>query len=167
MYTDPNETSPANRNSLPAEWVNRIFEVMSGLYGTKFADLWKDSNKDFVLGLWAKKLAGFREMPGAIKEALDSLDSKPYPPTLPEFLAMCREAAPRHLKSPVMVGYTTTEEDRAKAQEIVLKAYERIVDESGDHKEWAKKLKTRHEAGENLSLVQVQAYQEALAENAA
>jgi hypothetical protein len=33
-----------------------------------------------------------------------------------------------------------------------------------DFKAWAKKLKARHEAGECLSLLQVMAYQEALAD---
>jgi hypothetical protein len=162
MYTEPNETLPANRNSLPTEWVERIFEVMSGLYGTKFADLWKDSNHDFVMSLWAKKLAGFRSMPGSIKEALDSLDSKPYPPTLPEFLAMCREAAPRHQIKPVMIGYQPTAEDQARAQEIIRTAAERIRGDDRDHKAWAKKLKARDEAGEKLSLLHVEAYKEAL-----
>jgi hypothetical protein len=164
MYTEPKETSPESRNSLPAEWVERIFEVMSGLYGTKFADLWKDSNHEFVMSLWAKKLAGFRSMPGAIKEALASLDSKPYPPTLPEFLAMCREAAPRHQIKPVMIGYQPTAEDQARAQEIIRKAAERTKTDERDHKAWAKKLKSRHEAGEKLSLIQVEAYKEALSE---
>jgi hypothetical protein len=163
MYTEPNETSQANRSALPDSWIGRIFDHMSVLYGSRFADLWRGSDLDTIRRMWAEKLAGFRSMPGAIKEALDSLDSKPYPPTLPEFLAMCREAAPRHQIKPVMIGYQPTAEDQARAQEIIRTAAERIRGDERDHKAWAKKLKARDEAGEKLSLLQVEAYKEALA----
>jgi hypothetical protein len=162
MYTEPSETSLANRSALPESWVARIFDHMLGLYGSKFSDLWGGTNLDTVQRIWSQKLAGFREMPGAIKEALNALDGKPYPPTLPEFLALCREAAPRHQNTPVMVGYTPTPEDQARAQEIIKKAAERISGDGRDHKAWAKKLKERHESGELLSLLQVKSYQEAL-----
>ena len=159
----PNETSPANRSALPDSWIGRVFDHMSGLYGSRFADLWRGTDPETVRRMWDEKLAGFREMPGAIKEALDSLDSKPYPPTLPEFLQMCREAAPRHLNKPVMLSYTQTPEDRAKAQEIARTVVEKIVEtDNREHKAWAKRLKARDEASERLSLTQVSAYREAL-----
>lgn len=136
---------------------------MGGLYGSKFLDLWRMSDMEKVRDLWAEKLSGFRGMPGAIKEALDSLDSKPYPPTLPEFLQMCREAAPRHLNKLAMLSYTQTPEERAKAQEIARTVVEKIVRaDEREHKAWAKRLKARDEASERLSLTQVSAYREAL-----
>ena len=39
-----------------------------------------------------------------------------------------------------------------------------ITSEKHDFKAWAKKLKARHESGENLSLLQIQSYREALEE---
>ena len=87
------ERQGVSHNALPDSWIDRIFMQMSVLYGSKLSGLWSGSNLEDVKRGWAEKLGGFREMPGAIKEALDALDSKPYPPTLPEFIALCREAA--------------------------------------------------------------------------
>jgi len=149
---------------LPDSWISKIFEHMAGLYGSKFADLWNGSNMETVQRLWAEKLGGFKTMPGAIKEALDALDSKPWPPTLPEFIALCREAGHRHSAPVQSLGYTPTAEEQAKAAEIIAKAADRMTKtDTRDHKLWAKRLKERHEAGEALSIIQRNAYQEALA----
>ena len=75
MYTEPSETLPANRSALPESWVERIFDHMLGLYGAKFSDLWGGTNLDTVQRIWSQKLSGFREMPGAIKEALNALET--------------------------------------------------------------------------------------------
>ena len=56
-------------------------------------------------------------MPGAIGEALDALDSKPFPPTLPEFIALCREAAPRHQPKLDAIEYKPTDEEKEAAAE--------------------------------------------------
>jgi hypothetical protein len=164
----PNATLPASHsvshNPLPSSWIAKIFEEMSASYGSKFADLWAGSNMEAVQRKWSEKLGGFRDMPGAIREALDALDSKPFPPTLPEFLVLCREAGRRHSAPVQAIGYMPTPEEQAKAAEIIAKAADRMtVTDKRDHKSWAKKLKERHEAGEVLSLSQVRAYQEALA----
>lgn len=163
MNAPTNETSLARPSVLPDSWITKIFDHMSGLYGSKFADLWRGSDLETVRRTWASKLAGFADMPKAIKEALDALDDKPYPPTLPEFLALCREAG-RRLEAPkVAIEYKPTPEEQAKADEMIRKAAERMTKaDSRDHLEWAKKLKERHESGEALSLIQVNAYKEAL-----
>lgn len=96
----PNATSPANARVLPDGWVVRIFERMSAMYGSKFSDLWSGVDPASIRAVWADKLGGFAQRPEIIKAALDSCDDKPWPPTLPEFLAACREAARR---SPVQV----------------------------------------------------------------
>ena len=130
-------TSPGNRAVLPDSWIAKIFDHMSGLYGSKFADLWNGSNMETVQRLWAEKLGGFKSMPGAIKEALDALDSKPFPPTLPEFIALCREAGRRHAAPVQALGYTPTPEEQAKAAEIIAKAASAIVrSEKHDYRAW-------------------------------
>ena len=151
---------------LPESWIGRIFDHMSGLYGSKFSDLWRGSDLGTVRRIWAEKLAGFADMPKAIKEALDALDDKPYPPTLPEFLALCREAGRRLDGHKPAIEYRPTAEEQARADALIKKAAERMTKiDRRDHKEWAKRLKERHEAGEILSLIQVNAYQEALADD--
>lgn len=148
---------------LPESWIAKIFDHMSGLYGSKFADLWNGSNVDSVRRMWAAKLAGFADMPKAIKEALDALDSKPYPPTLPEFLAMCREAGRRHAAPVAAIEYKPTAEEQKRADEMIRKAAERITTDKRDHRAWIKALLKRQESGEKLSAIQLNAIKEAMA----
>ena len=89
------ETSPPRPSVLPDAWIARIFDHMAALYGSKFADLWRGTEPDKVRAMWADKLAGFADKPLAIKQALSALDERPFPPTMPEFLTLCREAAKR------------------------------------------------------------------------
>lgn len=82
-------------NSLPPRIVNYIFATMDALYGARFADMWRHSNIDAVKQVWADRLGGFASQPQTIRAALISLEGKPFPPTLPEFITMCRDAARR------------------------------------------------------------------------
>ena len=148
---------------MPDAWVAKIFDHMSGLYGSKFADLWNGSNVDSVRRMWAVKLAGFADMPKAIKEALDALDSKPYPPTLPEFLALCREAGRRHAVPVAAIEYKPTPEEQEKADEMIQQAAKSITTDRRDHRAWVDALLLRQENGEKLSATQLNAIKEALA----
>lgn len=71
---------------------------MQGNYGSRFLDMWRtgqpladgtDAGLRNARELWAKKLAGFAEHPERIGRALQCLP--PHPPTLPEFVALCRQ----------------------------------------------------------------------------
>ncbi len=96
----PNATSPENARVLPDAWVVRLFERMSAMYGSKFSDLWAGVDPANMRAVWADKLGGFAQRPEIIKAALDACDDRPWPPTLPEFLGICRDAAKR---SPVQL----------------------------------------------------------------
>lgn len=77
---------------LEKAWIDRIFALMACTYGRKFSDMWAGQDADMVKAVWAEKLAGFHERPDAIKYALDCLEGREWPPTLPEFLSDCRRA---------------------------------------------------------------------------
>ena len=68
---------------------------MEGRYGSMFLDRWRNCDMANVRATWAEELAGFRDKPEAIGAAIAALGDSQYPPTLPEFLAACREAAKR------------------------------------------------------------------------
>lgn len=95
------ETSPQNPSDcrLPDRWVERIFAHMAASYGTRFADLWAGQDAATVKAFWAVKLGGFAARGDVIKAALDALDEQQAPPSLPQFLAICRTQA-RRLPSP-------------------------------------------------------------------
>lgn len=139
MNAPQNGTSLARPESLPDSWVTKIFDHMSGLYGSKFADLWSGSNIDSVRRMWAVKLAGFADMPKAIKEALDALDDKPFPPTLPEFIALCREAGRRYGGNKLALEYKPTPEERERAEHAAKEVKKIVTQNARDCLDWAKK----------------------------
>lgn len=87
-----NAPSQVRPSALPDAWIDRLFDRLEAGYGSKWLNMWGNTNLANVKSLWAEKLAGFAENPKALAYALDCLDEHPFPPTLPEFLALCRKA---------------------------------------------------------------------------
>ena len=101
MTTTESATSPPSASDcrLPDRWVERIFSHMAASYGTRFADLWGGQDPATVRAFWAKKLGGFAGRGDVIAAAIDALDDQITPPSLPQFLSICRVQA-RRLPSP-------------------------------------------------------------------
>lgn len=95
--------APSKRPMLPDSWVERIFDRMQGLYGALWVDRWRSGEtieqggRLFDRGLllakatWGQELAGFVDQPARIHRALDACRHRNLPPTLPEFLDLCRQ----------------------------------------------------------------------------
>ncbi|WP_288637159.1 hypothetical protein [uncultured Oxalobacter sp.] len=68
--------------------VEALFSEFEALYGVRFADMWRGTDIAYVKSLWAKALSGLtvRE----VRFGLDQCRFKPWPPSLPEFLGLCR-----------------------------------------------------------------------------
>lgn len=75
-------------NALPARWIERLFEEMALTYGRKFRDQWGDADPNALKRHWAVKLAGLSGE--EIKRGVVALPGRDWPPTLPEFLKLCR-----------------------------------------------------------------------------
>lgn len=97
------ETSQAKQPALPEHWVGKIFRELHGAFGARFTGCYatgkcdasgEDSGIANAQRVWAEKLAGFREFPNAIAHAIACSQEQPHPPTIGEFLALCR-GAPR------------------------------------------------------------------------
>ncbi len=148
------ETSPANVRVLPDAWIERLFGRLEGLYGAKFHDAWRGTDTENVKRTWAEKLGGFAGRPEALKAALDACDDKPWPPTLPEFIGLCRDAAKR--AGPAYVALPAPEIDQAEAARRVEQAAAAVKKpDAYDWLGWAKKLRTRYLGGERLLPVQI------------
>jgi hypothetical protein len=80
------ENWPAH--AVPRQWVERLFEVMAGTYGARFADLWGGAASEVVLREWGIGLS--KVTTEQIKAGAVNLDRLVKAPTLPEFLAHCR-----------------------------------------------------------------------------
>lgn len=68
--------------------VNSLFAKFESLYGARLADMWRNSNIAEVKRAWSEELAGFKV--GEVEAGLQACRAKPWPPTLPEFLLLCR-----------------------------------------------------------------------------
>lgn len=88
MDNPPSVTSPANPPALPDEWAERIFRKLENLYTAKFIDSLGGIPRARVKQAWAEELATYSA--AEIKRGLDACLSRPWPPTLPEFLTLCR-----------------------------------------------------------------------------
>lgn len=83
------ELSTQQQNDpIPENWIERIFTVMSGRYGSKFTDAWRGTDPKVVKSVWADDLAGFAG--DEIKRGLDACRDRDWPPTCPEFRKLCR-----------------------------------------------------------------------------
>lgn len=118
-----------SNRTLPASWVERIFNRMQGLYGSLWVDRWKTGELKALpnggsvdVGMlnakatWACELGGFAGQGDAIGKALERCGSIKMPPTLPEFLQLLRDEASRPAKA-AQIGYTPTAEDLARQRE--------------------------------------------------
>ena len=79
---------------LPPAWVDRLFSRLAAFYGSqKLATMWVDADMAEVKAVWSEQLGRFE--PASISAALQRLvdSGNQWPPTLPEFVELCRQAA--------------------------------------------------------------------------
>lgn len=92
MNAPTNATSLANPSVLPSPipeaWVEKLFSRFSAMYGRKFADLWSDCNLANVKALWAEELGILTR--DELASGVAACKIREWPPTLPEFLRLCR-----------------------------------------------------------------------------
>lgn len=117
-------TANSTSRALPAAWINRIFDEFSAYFGKHFADMWASSDPENVKRVWAEKLAGFKDCPEVIKHALDCAARAKFPPTLGEFLELCRNAPRKEAPPPALPHKLTPEEleaNRKRAADLIAK----------------------------------------------
>ena len=78
----------APSTELPNAWVERLFERLLAMYGRKFADMWGCVEIASLKATWARALGDLshEEIASGLTRCLD----REWPPTLPEFRALCR-----------------------------------------------------------------------------
>lgn len=75
-------------NGLPEHWMDSLFERMEGFYGAKFANAWAGTNRHGMKRMWAIELATMSRE--ELARGVKALRTHEWPPTLPEFLGMCK-----------------------------------------------------------------------------
>lgn len=145
--------------SLPAAWVDKIFTKLTLVYGRDFIGRWEGLELADVKTDWGHELAGLEEWPEAIAHALEILPHS-KPPTVLEFRQLAHKAPRRaalELPAPPADPGRVADELR-KLAALNVRAKPQLKDE----KEWAKRLKARHDAGDPLKPIQIRFYREAL-----
>jgi hypothetical protein len=81
---------PARSTDVPqrVEVVRRLMKRLMAFYGSKFADAYGSVPMQTLEEVWAEELAGFT-MPELLR-GIDACRTRPWPPTLPEFMGLCR-----------------------------------------------------------------------------
>lgn len=85
------QTSSTSTNTLPESWIEKMFHKMLLDYGKKFTEQWGAADTDELIKHWAAEMAGYSGV--EIKRGLAAMESRDWPPTLPEFKKMCRPPA--------------------------------------------------------------------------
>lgn len=127
------------------EWIDRIFQRLTGIYGSQFTAKFKqivegvDEGTANAKDVWAKELGNFGDKPEAIAYALDHLPTEHAPNAL-EFRDICRRA-PR--KEAPQVEYKPTAEDKERHREMSHKATAAVKQKEFDGLLWAKRPKSQ------------------------
>jgi len=141
-----------SKNSLPADWVDRIFFRMSGVYGKEFLSQYKvideftgaDVGLENAKVVWAEELATFQGWPEAIAYALENLPDRP--PNVIKFRELCRHAPAK--QSNVMITNDPTKASHQKAREAIAGLRSMMnMPSRGDNRDWARKILREHEQG--------------------
>lgn len=80
--------------TLPARWVDRLFERLQALYGARFSALRNGSAPPTWKTTWGVGLSGYTAE--ELLRGLDACKTRPTPPTLPEFRSLCRSVLENH-----------------------------------------------------------------------
>lgn len=143
--------------SLSLQAVDRMFARLNVTYGRDFMARWEGQDVMAVKSSWAHELAGFENHLHSIVWALENLPDRA--PNIIEFRNLCRKApaadVPR-LPEP-KANPSRVAEELAK-----LATTKTQVSEPVDHKAWAKRLISRHEAGERLNMTTLRFAREAI-----
>ncbi|MDF3858098.1 hypothetical protein P3W70_07060 [Achromobacter denitrificans] len=73
---------------VPLAWAARLIERMQALYGAKFALQWEGIAPARLAEVWAQEIADYSAE--EIQRGLASCRGRTFPPTIPEFLGLCR-----------------------------------------------------------------------------
>lgn len=76
--------------AIPQRWVERLFETLAATYGARFADLWRGTDAAIVKRQWGVELAKLTS--SQLKAGRENLMALVKVPTLPEFIAHCRQS---------------------------------------------------------------------------
>ncbi|KWF29895.1 hypothetical protein [Burkholderia pseudomultivorans] len=139
-------------DALPQHWVEALFSKMAAFYGSRFASMWNGVNVSEVQRAWAIELGKLSR--DQLKAGSDNLTALPKPPTLPEFVALCRQARSEQAASTMPRLADERPADRATVEAnlgAIRRVQERVMRREPTA-EWAFKLLMRGKSASGAAL---------------
>ncbi|MBR8279772.1 hypothetical protein [Burkholderia vietnamiensis] len=139
-------------DALPQHWVEALFSKMAAFYGSRFASMWNGVNVVEVQRAWAIELGKLSR--DQLKAGSDNLTALPKPPTLPEFVALCRQARSEQAASTTPRLADERPADRATVEAnlgAIRRVQERVMRREPTA-EWAFKLLMRGRSASGAAL---------------
>ena len=151
------ESSISPPTMFPTAYVDRLFDRLAAMYGKHWLEQWAGVPMADVKDTWQEVLAGVTGQ--QVAEALKACGK--FPPTLPEFVALCKSAPITAAHRPYLSAPKTKWDDidsrvRAEIEKFKNRGAKR------DPKDWARAILERHDKGEPLLPIQIQFAREAL-----
>lgn len=143
--------------SLPAAWIDRIFDKLSLTYGRDFMGRYEGLDINAVKSDWGHELAGFFTHPSAIAHALSNLPERP--PCVVEFRKIARTAPVPEAPS---LEYSAAGKERIAAELAKLAPIVSASRPQTDFRDWARRIVSRHKAGDRITPAQLGMAQAAL-----
>lgn len=153
------QTSEPSRE-LPNEWIGRLFDRFRAMYGNKASIMWGEVDPTILVQTWRTELAGIA--PDDIRVALESMKTAytDFPPTLPQFMALCRDARRNRRSLVALLPDKSRDPDGMRKLEAMG---ESLAGTKRDPRAWARKVLERHAAGDrSLPPISIQFAREAL-----
>ena len=148
--------APSTR--LPDSWVESLLARMLATYGQKFRSQWADVPPETLRETWAVALGRFDGE--RIKWALEQMITTcPWPPTLPEFVALCRQA-PREEPAKLPAPSPSEQQRAERVEQLAGGAFAA----RSPGKAWAKIHRADFLAGRRLMPIQIELASSALGE---
>lgn len=148
--------SAAPQQPSPRALADRVFARFVAMYGSqKVGAMWADANHDEVREMWANAIARYspQSIAVAIRDLVES--GREWPPTLPEFVELCRRGAVSRRAHAPAVALPLPK----AAPEIVARAVMDVADAVSPRRAsraWAHRIIERHRAGESVSIAALQ-----------
>ncbi|KVE11284.1 hypothetical protein WI92_18640 [Burkholderia vietnamiensis] len=139
-------------DALPQHWVEALFSKMAAFYGSRFASMWNGVNVVEVQRAWAIELGKLSR--DQLKAGSDNLTALPKPPTLPEFVSLCRQARSEQAASTTPRLADERPADRATVEAnlgAIRRVQERVMRREPTA-EWAFKLLMRGKSAGGAAL---------------
>lgn len=77
-------------DALPKSSIDALFTKLLAFYGSKFLDMWANTDIDEVKKIWATEIRKLTTE--QMRVGYEQLATRKFPPTLPEFIELCKPA---------------------------------------------------------------------------